>query len=165
MPNALKLPKLSKIIKFKGVWGGLEARNCFQGQWFTKSLRQTLVFMFSFNNTVQETFIYYRVASQIWNWNSRIFQGIFLYIPGFISYKLRDFPGQESISRFFLQSKFTHIIYTNLFPTIGTLSCIIIFLPDPLLVFLICEPAILKFALVLMLFTHLFLFYRKIKQF
>ena len=32
-------------IKFEGVWGELEAKNCFQKQSFSKYLRQTLVFM------------------------------------------------------------------------------------------------------------------------
>ena len=32
-------------MKFEGVWGKLEARNCFQRQSLTKHLRKTLVFM------------------------------------------------------------------------------------------------------------------------
>ena len=36
-----------KQIKFEGVWGKLEARNCFQRQSFTEHLRQTLVFMWN----------------------------------------------------------------------------------------------------------------------
>ena len=37
--------KTDKEIKLEGVWGELEAKNCFQRQSFTKYSRQTLVFM------------------------------------------------------------------------------------------------------------------------
>ena len=61
------------------------------------------------------------------------------------------------------ESRFTYITYTNLFTKIGTISCIIIFLADPLLVFLISKPAILKFVLVIRNVTFLFPFIKKIK--
>ena len=41
----LRLKKNEKQNKLEGVWGDLEARNCFQRQSFTKYLRQSVVFM------------------------------------------------------------------------------------------------------------------------
>ena len=37
--KALGLKKIVKKIEFEGVWGKLEAKNCFQRQSFTKYLR------------------------------------------------------------------------------------------------------------------------------
>ena len=45
-------PKIVKKIISEGVWGELEAINCFQRQSFTKCFRQTLVFMW--NSTLWE---------------------------------------------------------------------------------------------------------------
>ena len=50
----LRVKKIVKQIKFEWVRGGLESRNCFQRQSFTKYLRQTLVFMR--NNALREKF-------------------------------------------------------------------------------------------------------------
>ena len=44
MSKALELQQLSKKSNLKGVWGKLEAINCFQRQTLTKYLKQTLVF-------------------------------------------------------------------------------------------------------------------------
>ena len=41
----LRVTKICHEIKSEGVWGKLEARNCFQSQPFTKYVKQTLVFM------------------------------------------------------------------------------------------------------------------------
>ena len=43
--KGLKVTKIVKEIKFKGVWGELEAKYCFQRQSFANYLRLTLVFM------------------------------------------------------------------------------------------------------------------------
>ena len=43
--KGLKVTKIVKQIKFEGVWGKLEAKNCLQRQPFTKYLRKTLIFM------------------------------------------------------------------------------------------------------------------------
>ena len=51
------------------------------------------------------TTLFYRVASQNKNSNSRVFQVIFLNFPGFIPWKFKDFPGQfrrnQGFSRIF----------------------------------------------------------------
>ena len=46
-----------KEIKFDGLWGKLEAKNCFQIRSFTEYLRQTLVFMS--NSKIPEGFNFY----------------------------------------------------------------------------------------------------------
>ena len=43
--KGLKVTKIIKQIKFEGVLGKLEAKNCLHRQPFTKYLRQTLIFM------------------------------------------------------------------------------------------------------------------------
>ena len=42
--KGLRVVKIIKESKFEGVWGELEAKNCFQRQSFTKYLKLTLVF-------------------------------------------------------------------------------------------------------------------------
>ena len=41
----LRVSKIVKEIKFKGVWGDLKAKNCFQKWSFTGYMRLTLVFV------------------------------------------------------------------------------------------------------------------------
>ena len=43
--KGLRLTRIVEEVKFEGIWGQLEAKNCFQRQSFTKYLRLTLVFM------------------------------------------------------------------------------------------------------------------------
>ena len=50
--KGIKVKKIVKDNKFKGVLGQLEARNCLQKQSLTKYLRQALVFML--NNELRE---------------------------------------------------------------------------------------------------------------
>ena len=52
--KGIKVKKIFKENKFKGVLGQLKARNCLQRQSLTKYLRQTLVFML--NNALREKF-------------------------------------------------------------------------------------------------------------
>ena len=42
--KGLRLTRIVEEVKFEGIWGQLEAKNCFQRQSFTKYLRLTLVF-------------------------------------------------------------------------------------------------------------------------
>ena len=52
--KGIKVKKIVKENKFKGVLGKLEARNCLQKQSLTKYLRQALVFML--NNELRVKF-------------------------------------------------------------------------------------------------------------
>ena len=52
--KGIKVKKIVKDNKFKGVLGQLEARNYLQKQSLTKYLRQALVFML--NNELREKF-------------------------------------------------------------------------------------------------------------
>ena len=45
--KGLTVTKIVKQINFEEVWGELEAKSCFQNQFRTKYLRQTLVFMWN----------------------------------------------------------------------------------------------------------------------
>ena len=58
--NCVKGLRITKIVnetKFHGIWGELEAKNCFQRQSFAKYLKQTLSFMWS--SKVRESFNLY----------------------------------------------------------------------------------------------------------
>ena len=48
---------ITKEIKFEGIWGKLEAKECFKRQSFTKYSRLTLNFMW--NNAILEKFNFY----------------------------------------------------------------------------------------------------------
>ena len=52
--KGIKVKKIAKENKFRGVLGQLKARNCLQMQSLTKYLRQTLVFML--HNALREKF-------------------------------------------------------------------------------------------------------------
>ena len=53
--KGLTVTRIVKEINGEGVWGDLEAKNCFQRQSFTKYLRLTLAFMR--NSALREKFL------------------------------------------------------------------------------------------------------------
>ena len=55
--SGLRVTKIVKEIKFKGVWGELESKKGFQRKPFTKYLRLTLVFRW--NSALPEKFNFY----------------------------------------------------------------------------------------------------------
>ena len=52
----LRVTKIVKQIKFKGTWGKLEAKDCFQIQSWKKYLRQTSSLVFMWNRALRRKF-------------------------------------------------------------------------------------------------------------
>ena len=59
MLKALESPKLSKKVKFEGVWGELGTKKCFQRQ-SNRALREKFSFCFSKVFLLVSTKIYFR---------------------------------------------------------------------------------------------------------